>query len=195
MSDRDAEGGVGTEQVEDAVLEEGEGAEPEPEQEAIEEGEPSLEEVLAKVREEAAAHYDRYLRTAAELDNFRKRTARMRSEVREDTLRDMLLQIAPGLDNMRRALDQDTDDIQALKQGIELIYSQLNGALEGYGLKLIDAVDQTFDPNIHEAMVEVEDAERAPGTVIEEMEKGYTLNGKVVRPARVIVSKAPSEGE
>jgi molecular chaperone GrpE len=195
MSDRDAEDGVGTEQVEDAVLEEGEGAEPEPEQGAIEEGEPSLEEVLAKVREEAAAHYDRYLRTAAELDNFRKRTARMRSEVREDTMRDMLLQIAPGLDNMRRALDQDTEDVKALKQGIELIYSQLNGALEGYGLKLIDAVDQTFDPNIHEAMVEVEDAERAPGTVIEEMEKGYTLNGKVVRPARVIVSKAPSEGE
>ncbi len=159
------------------------------------EAEPSAEEMLAAAREEAVAHYDRYLRTAAELDNFRKRTARIRMEVREDTLRDVLLQVAPALDNMRRALEQETEDSQALKQGIELIHSQLNGALEGYGLKVIDAIDQVFDPNVHEAMVEVEDAERAPGTVIEEMEKGYTLNGKVVRPARVIVSKAPSEGE
>ena len=106
-----------------------------------------------------------------------------------------LLQVAPVLDNMRRALDQETEDADALKQGIELIYAQLNGALDGYGLKPIDAVDQRFDPNVHEAMLEVEDAEREPGTVIQEMEKGYTLNDKVVRPARVVVGKAPSEGE
>ena len=155
----------------------------------------SPEQLLAAAREEAAAHYDRYLRSVAELDNFRKRTARMRSDVREETLRDVLLQVAPVLDNMRRALDQETEDADALKQGIELIYAQLNGALDGYGLKPIDAVDQRFDPNVHEAMLEVEDAEREPGTVIQEMEKGYTLNDKVVRPARVVVSKAPSEGE
>lgn len=194
MSDRDiqeekAEGKTG------AVVEEGEVVEESGSEKLAGESEPSAEEALATAREEAAAHYDRYLRTAAELENFRKRTARMRMEVREDTLRDVLLQVAPALDNMRRALDQETEDSQVIKQGIELIHSQLNGALEGYGLKLIDAVDQAFDPNVHEAMVEVEDAERTPGTVIEEMEKGYTLNGKVVRPARVIVSKAPSEGE
>lgn len=190
MSDRDTQEEKAQEQKDGAIVEEEAAAE------AIEDApEPSAEEALVTAREEAAAHYDRYLRTAAELDNFRKRTARMRMEVREDTLRDVLLQIAPALDNMKRALDQETEDAQALKQGIELIHSQLNGALEGYGLKLIDAIGQVFDPNVHEAMVEVEDAERAPGTVIEEMEKGYTLNGKVVRPARVIVSKAPSEGE
>lgn len=155
----------------------------------------SPDQMLAAAREEAAAHYDRYLRSVAELDNFRKRTTRMRTDVREETLRDVLLQVAPVLDNMRRALDQETGDADALKQGIELIYSQLSGALDGYGLKPIEAVDQRFDPNVHEAMLEVEDGEREPGTVIQEMEKGYTLNGKVVRPARVIVSKAPSEGE
>ena len=155
----------------------------------------SPEEMLAEVKQEAAAHYDRYLRSAAELDNFRKRTARMRSDVREETLRDMLLQIAPVLDNMRRALDQDTEDAEGLKQGIELIYSQFNAALEGYGLKAVEAIGTPFDPNLHEAMLEVEDDENEPGTVVQEMEKGYELNGKVVRPARVIVSKAPSTGE
>ena len=155
----------------------------------------SPEEMIAAAKQEAAAHYDRYLRSVAELDNFRKRTARMRSDVREETLRDMLLQMAPVLDNMRRALDQDTEDAEGLKQGIELIFSQFNAALEGYGLKAVEAIGVPFDPNLHEAMLEVEDAEHEPGTVVQEMEKGYELNGKVVRPARVIVSKAPSEGE
>ena len=62
-------------------------------------------------------------------------------------------------------------------------------------MKAVEAIGAPFDPNLHEAMLEVEDAENEPGTVVQEMEKGYELNGKVVRPARVIVSKAPSEGE
>jgi len=138
---------------------------------------------------------DRYLRSAAELDNFRKRTARTRSDVREETLRDALLQFAPVMDNMRRALDQETQGVDALKEGIELIYDQLRTAFSTYGLEPIQAVDSEFDPNLHEAMMEVEDSERTPGTVIQEMEKGYTLNGKVVRPSRVVVSKAVSEEE
>ena len=178
---------------EESIEEEGERVEEKGEEEA--EGELSIDEQLAAAKQEAAAHYDRYMRSVAELDNFRKRTARMRSDVREDTLRDMLLQMAPVVDNMRRALDQDTEDVEGLKQGIELIYSQFNAALEGYGLKAVEAMGAPFDPNMHEAMLEVEDAEHEPGTVVQEMEKGHELNGKVVRPARVVVSKAPSEGE
>ncbi|MGB1893762.1 MAG: nucleotide exchange factor GrpE [Candidatus Latescibacterota bacterium] len=178
---------------EESIEEEGERVEEKGEEEV--EGELSIDEQLAAAKQEAAAHYDRYMRSVAELDNFRKRTARMRSDVREDTLRDMLLQMAPVVDNMRRALDQDTEDVEGLKQGIELIYSQFNAALEGYGLKAVEAMGAPFDPNMHEAMLEVEDAEHEPGTVVQEMEKGYELNGKVVRPARVVVSKAPSEGE
>ena len=136
---------------------------------------------------------DRYLRTAAELDNFRKRTARTRSDVREETLRDALLQFAPVMDNMRRALDQDSQGVESLKEGIELIYDQLRTAFSTYGLEPIEAVDSMFDPNLHEAMMEIADAERASGTVIQEMEKGYTLNGKVVRPSRVVVSKVADE--
>ncbi len=185
-------------EAEEEIVAEGEGGDPEVEAEGAEVAEDAAESpeaALAAAQAEAVANYDRYLRAAAELDNFRKRTARMRTEVREDTLRDMLLQVAPPLDNMRRALGQETEDVEVLKQGIELIYTQFQEALISYGLQPIEAVGSPFDPNLHEAMVEVEDGEKKPGTVIEEMEKGYTLNGKVVRPTRVILSKAPSEEE
>ena len=159
-----------------------------------EEGEvASLEDELEAARAEAAANYDRYLRSIAELDNYRKRTVRMRTEAREDTLRDLLLQVAPVLDNLHRALNQQTQDADSLKQGVELICGQFNEVLKGYGLAEIEAVGQSFDPNLHEALAEVPSAEHEPGTVMEEMEKGYKLNDKVVRPSRVVVSKAIEE--
>ena len=125
---------------------------------------------LAQALREVESYKDRYLRAAAELDNFRKRTARTRSEVREETLRDALLQFAPVMDNMRRALDQDIQGVDLLKEGIELIYDQLCSAFSTYGLEPIEAIDSVFDPNLHEAMMEVADSERNPGTVIQEME-------------------------
>ncbi len=152
------------------------------------------EDELETLRAEAAANYDRYLRVAAEMDNYRKRTVRMRSEAREETLRDILLQIAPILDNMYRALGQETQDADSLKQGVELICGQFNEVLKGYGLVEIEAVGQPFDPNMHEALAEVASSEYSPGTIIEEVEKGYKLNDKVVRPSRVAVSKV-SEGD
>ena len=150
---------------------------------------------LEVVRAEAAANYDRYVRAVAELDNYRKRTVRMRAETRDETLRDVLLQVAPILDNLRRALRQETQEAELLKQGVELICGQFNDVLKGYGLAEIEAVGQPFDPEIHEALAEVPDDEHAPGTVIEEMEKGYKLNDKVVRYARVVVSKAIEASE
>ncbi|MDE0965439.1 MAG: nucleotide exchange factor GrpE [Candidatus Latescibacteria bacterium] len=159
-----------------------------------EEGEvASPEDELEAARAEAAANYDRYLRSVAELDNYRKRTVRMRTEAREDTLRDLLLQVAPVLDNLHRALNQQTQDADSLKQGVELICGQFNEVLKGYGLAEIEAVGQAFDPNLHEALAEVPSAEHEPGTVMEEMDKGYKLNDKVVRPSRVVVSKAIEE--
>ena len=152
-----------------------------------------FEAELAAVRAEAAAHYDRYVRAVAELDNYRKRTVRMRAEARDETVRDVLLQVAPILDNLRRALGQETQEAEQLKQGIELICGQFNDVLKGYGLAEIEAVGQPFDPAVHEALAEVPDGEHPPGTIIEEMEKGYKLNDKVVRFARVVVSKASVE--
>ncbi len=148
---------------------------------------------LEAARAEAAANYDRYVRAVAELDNYRKRTVRMRAETRDEVLRDILLQVAPILDNLRRALGQETQEAELLKQGVELICGQFNDVLQGYGLAEIEALGQPFDPEIHEALAEVPDDEHAPGTVIEEMERGYKLNDKVIRYARVVVSKASAE--
>jgi len=153
----------------------------------------AAEDELEVARAEAAANYDRYLRSVAELDNYRKRTVKMRAEAREDTLRDLLLQFAPVLDNLRRALGQQTQDADSLKQGVELICGQFKEVLTGYGLAEIEAMGQPFDPNLHEALAEVASPEHEQGTVMEEMEKGYKLNDKVVRPARVVVSKASEE--
>ena len=171
----------------------------EPQEEEVvkseEEAEPEADGLaeLEAARAEAAANYDRYVRAVAELDNYRKRTVRMRAETRDETLRDVLLQVAPVLDNLRRALGQETQEAELLKQGVELICGQFNDVLKGYGLAEIEAMGQPFDPEVHEALAEVPDDEHAPGTVIEEMEKGYKLNDKVVRYARVVVSKASAE--
>ena len=160
------------------------------EERADEDAEGSLEEKLERVRSEALENYDRYLRAMAELENYRKRTAKVRSESREEALRDILLQIAPMLDNIRRALAQESVEGDAFRQGIELIHSQFDELLKGYGLEAIESIGQPFDPMLHEAMLEVEYGDHPPGTIVEEMERGYKLNERVVRPSRVIVSKA-----
>ena len=164
-----------------------EAAEPAPEEAEVEAEPTDLERALA----EAEENQNRYLRTAAELDNFRKRTVRIRAETRDDTLRDMLLQVAPLLDNFRRALGQEASDPGALREGIEIIYRQFNEILAGYGLEEIEAEGQAFDPNQHEAMLQMPSEEHPPGTVMQEMEKGYKLNDRVIRPTRVVVSTAP----
>lgn len=145
---------------------------------------------LDRALAQAEQNHDLYLRAAAELSNFRKRTVKMRSETRDDTLRDVLLQVGPMLDNFRRALAPENDDPAVFRQGIELIFKQFNDILAGYGLVEIDATGKPFDPNQHEAVVQVPSDEHPPGTVMQEMEKGYMLNDRVVRPARVVVSAA-----
>ncbi|MYB67710.1 MAG: nucleotide exchange factor GrpE [Gemmatimonadetes bacterium] len=211
MSERETQDRVGVEEAsaEGAVESHAEAAEPQEEQsaesqeaaaaesqETAAESQDEAADGLAELeaaRAEAAANYDRYVRAVAELDNYRKRTVRMRAETRDEILRDILLQVAPILDNLRRALRQETQEAELLKQGVELICGQFNDVLQGYGLAEIEALGQLFDPEVHEALAEVPDDEHAPGTVIEEMEKGYKLNDKVVRYARVVVSKASAE--
>ena len=181
MSIEDEEKGVDVEgEIDESVAESAETESPE----AVEIPE------IDKVRAEAVENRDRYLRAVAELDNFRKRTVKMRAETRDDTLRDVLLQIGPMLDNFRRALGQETEDVASFRQGIEIIFKQFNDILSGYGLIEIQADGQPFDPNLHEALAQVPSAEHPPGTVMQEMEKGYMLNDRVVRPARVVVSTA-----
>jgi len=188
---------------EDAVLEPEEDPDAEPGDSGAEAEGPDVAEdteaQLELARAEALVNHDRYVRAVAELENFRKRTVKARGEAREEALRDVLLQIAPLLDNMRRALaegaTQAAEECHGLRQGVQLIYNQFQGILKGYGLEEITAMGEPFDPNLHEAMMEVPSGDHPPGTVMEEMDKGYRLRGKVVRPSRVVVSKALEESE
>jgi len=139
----------------DADPESGEHLEPEPGDSPVEseDAEPEAPEdiqvQLDKARAESLVNHDRYVRAVAELENFRKRTVRARGEAREEALRDILLQVAPLLDNMRRALAEgspDTDEAGGLRQGVQLIYSQFQSILKGYGLEEIVAMGEPFDP-------------------------------------------------
>lgn len=174
---------------------EGEGPE-----EAVEEGELALDKLsadiealqgeLEQLRKDAEESRDRYLRTLADFDNFRKRqreeTARQVNLARED----IILQMLSVADNFQRALDaaEAGHSYEALMEGVSLTLRQVNEMLRKEGVEPIEAVGQEFDPEFHEAMMRVETDAYPENTVIDEFEKGYTLNGKVLRPSRVRVA-------
>ena len=133
-------------------------------------------------------YYDLLLRKQAEFDNFRKRTAKERDEHRSGAVGDFLKDVLPVMDNLERALNTSAQSDSPLRQGVVLIHQQLVDALTREGLRPVDTVGVVFDPHIHEA-VETRPVEGlAPGTIIEEMQKGYTFNGRLLRPALVRVA-------
>ena len=132
---------------------------------------------------------DRYLRLAAEFDNYKKRNAREYTQMREWAASDLILDLLHIADDFRRALQHDSEDVENYKQGMKLIYGKLLEVLQKKGVKEIDAVGKQFDPNFHEAILQVEVDDQDDGIIVEEVEKGYFLNDRVLRPARVVVAK------
>jgi len=150
-----------------------------------------LAEELARTKEEAAENYDKYLRTSAELENYKKRAVKERADAINYGNEKILKDILPIIDSMERALDHssNSEDFDAFVEGLTLIYEQLFSVLQRHGVERIDAVGQEFDPNFHEAMLQVESEDYGDNTVVEEFEKGYVLNGRLLRPAKAAVSK------
>lgn len=159
-------------------------------------------QVLA-ARAEAEDYRDRWLRAAAELENLRRRTAR---EYAEQTMRAserVLRQILEPVDNLERAIraarqeNGPTDDtsgvLAGLLQGIEMVYGQCMALLERENVRPMESVGKPFDASIHDAIMTVERADQPPNTVVEEVERGYWLGDRVLRHAKVVVSKAPPE--
>jgi molecular chaperone GrpE len=136
---------------------------------------------------------DRYMRKLAEFENFKKRTDRERADHLKYALTDIFREVIPVLDNFERALAHAPDDAAETEyhQGIEMIYRQLSDALRKRGLAEVPA-GGVFDPNLHEAVVRVETDEAPPNTILEVLQKGYTLNDRLLRPAFVKVAAAPS---
>ena len=149
-------------------------------------------EAVTKERDELK---ERLLRLAAETENYKKRSEREKSQFLKRANESLVKDILPVLDNLERALEAagGKEDDSAVVAGLGLIHQELWKVLERHGLKPVEAMGQAFDPEYHEAMMQQEDPEREENTVISVLQKGYTFQDRLLRPAMVIVSKKPAE--
>lgn len=146
------------------------------------------EEKVAEEEEAAAAYLDRLQRTLAEFDNYRKRTDKEKAAMYDMGLNDTVLAILPVLDNFERALDSPCEDRSYVK-GMEMIYKQMIDLLDSIDVKLIDAVGESFDTNVHNAVLHVEDENYGENEIVEELQKGYIYKDeKVIRYSMVKVA-------
>ncbi len=152
----------------------------------------SMQEELERLQEDTNKTHEHYLRTLADFDNYRRRQrdemARHTNLVREE----LIFKLLPILDNFQRTIDaaQTQHSYDTLVEGVSLTLRQIGDLLHREGLEPIEAVGQEFNPEFHEAMMRVVTDEYPENTIIDELEKGYTLNGKVLRPSRVRVAVA-----
>lgn len=157
---------------------------------------PTLEEQLQAACAERDENLNRFLRSQAELENYRKRVQRERDDERRYAALSIARDLLPALDNLHRALDsaRNSGESGNLVQGIELVAQQIERVLSSHGVKAIAAVGEVFDPHLHEAVQQIPSDDKPPMTVLQELERGYTLHERVVRPSKVIVSAGSAEG-
>ncbi len=151
-----------------------------------------MQEQLDQVTEHAKAANDKYLRTLADFENFRKRQ-REELERQKTTVKQSIVEkLIPIVDNFERSAThaEEEHSYEALVEGVNLILRQLHDLLAAEGVEAIDAEGQEFDPEFHEALMRVETDEVEENMVVEQIEKGYAINGKVIRPAKVTVAAA-----
>ncbi|TYR82356.1 nucleotide exchange factor GrpE [Priestia megaterium] len=162
------------------------------ETEAIEETvENSLQQEIDQLKQQLEEEENRYLRLQADFDNFRRRSRLDMESAQKYRAQSLVTDILPALDNFERALKVDTDDekTKSILQGVEMVYRQLKEALQKEGVESIESVGKTFDPYEHQAVMQVEDEAYEPNTVVEELQKGYKLKDKIIRPAMVKVNQ------
>jgi molecular chaperone GrpE len=164
---------------------------------------PSAEDAAAELavhleaaKAEAAANYDKFVRTAADLENFRRRTAREKEELRTAATGRVLEDIFPVMDTLALAINaakQPNAEVKSLVGGIDMVLNQLKSALASHGLKEINPVGQPFDPHQHEAISHQPSKEVKEEHVMNVVRTGYSLNGRLLRPASVVVSSGPTK--
>ena len=154
-----------------------------------------VESELKKLTDERQEMNDRLARRQAEFDNFRKRTERERTETYQRSLGEVVRRLLPVLDNLQRALDaerlvevKESEEFRHFLHGVELINRQLGGVLESLGVEAVPTVGERFDPHVHEAVATEETDAHEPDTVTQEMQRGYRLGDKLLRPAMVKVA-------
>ena len=153
-------------------------------------GEPAADPA-EELRREKDALQDRLLRTAAEFDNYRKRIERERGDFAAYAAAEVLTELLPIVDNFERALGAPAGaDADAFRKGVELIHKQMLDLLRKRGVKPIEALGSDFDPNFHQAVIHESSGEHREGEVISELQRGYMLGDRLLRPAMVKVAKA-----
>ena len=130
---------------------------------------------------------DRLMRLRADFDNFRRRTRQEKEELSAVVLQNFMTELLPLVDNFERALAAETADADLLRDGIVMVYNQFAAVLQKNGLEPIKAVGEKFDPNFHQAVMRVEDTTKEDNTVVEELQKGYIVQARVIRPSMVKV--------
>jgi len=151
---------------------------------------PSLQEMIRKLELQAQEHYDAWLRAKAEADNIRKRAQADVANAHKYAVEGFATQLLPVRDALEAALAADNASVDALRQGVELTLKQVDVAFNKFSVREINPVGEKFDPHRHQAMTTVE-SDKPANTVIHVLQKGYTLNDRVLRPALVTVSKTP----
>jgi len=171
-----------------------------PVEKASAEAAPLTPEQLADLQKRAAKadeNWDRLLRTTADFDNFKKRAAREKIESAQYATASVLTKVLPVLDNFEMALaaaqGSANANLASFQSGVAMIQQQLKNVLVESGLEELDAVGKPFDPNFHEAISQQESAEVPEGNVLQQVRKGYKLKDRLLRPAAVIVAKAPAK--
>jgi molecular chaperone GrpE len=152
-----------------------------------------IETKVAELEAAIAEARDKYLRLAADFDNFKKRSRQEHLETIQHASADLIARLLPGLDDLHKALDHKPEGIdEAWARGLELSVRKLEEALRAHGLETIDAVGKPFDPAVHEAIGHEESSEHPEDTVVQELRRGYRIRDRVVRPALVKVARPPA---
>ena len=151
----------------------------------------NLRSQIDKLNQQVTELNDRYLRQAAEFDNFRRRNAKERVELIQTAGKDVITDLLVVLDDSERAQKQmeSTGDVTQIKEGVQLVFAKLRTTLSAKGLKPMNAVGTEFNPDLHEAITEIDAGEEMKGKVVDEVQKGYYLNDKIIRHAKVVVGK------
>ena len=150
------------------------------------------EKEIEQLKKEVASEKDKYIRLIAEFENYKKRTIKEKVEFSKRAGEEIFLVLLPVLDDCERARKSinSASDIEALKEGINLIYNKFKSTLEAQGLKEIDSIGTIFNTDLHEAITNIDTSDESmKGKVVDELEKGYFLNDKIIRYAKVVVGK------
>ena len=149
---------------------------------------------IGATQELADNNYDLYVRSQAEIENVRKRFQKDKQDLAKFANEMIIKQLLPVADNLEKAITHTTDEnaLDALREGIDLTLKSFLDTLEKNGVERVEALNQPFDPNFHEAVSQAENNAVEPGTVVNELQKGYTLNKRLIRPAMVVVSRKSS---